>query len=90
MKRISYLAAISTVVATDYHSTQLLLEEAIKEQANVRTFRFSMADIQGWDATSYNVAHMTDTSKYLAYELLMQASEWFIVELGFDLKLKKI
>ena len=49
-----------------------------------------MADIQGWKATPYNVDHMTSTSEYLAYELQMQASEWFVVELGFDLKLEKI
>ena len=48
MNRISYLAAIATVGAADYHSTPLLLEKAIgarATQGNIRSFRYSLTDI---------------------------------------------
>lgn len=79
-------------MATDYHATQILLEKAIETQANVRTFRYSTTDLASWYSASYSQAMFTDNTKALAAdrELLMQANEIFVVEVGFSAKVKNV
>ena len=65
-----------------------MLEQAITDQANVRTFRYSTTDIKSWYkfTGSYDNTHFTDNTKALAFELKLKASERFVVEVGYDAK----
>jgi len=54
MNRFSYLAAISVASATDYKSTQVLLEAGIAAQANIRTFRFTDITTEWTVATAWS------------------------------------
>ena len=98
MNRFSYLAAISyaSAAATEYKSTQTLLEVGIQARANIRTFRytdvFNSAAADPWFvATAYTTleADLINVAK-AANRFTLVDTEFFIVEIDHSTYVKSL
>lgn len=88
MNRFSYLAAISSVLAADFESSQTLLEQGLENMANIQTFRTTdvtaAVNAGGWYkmAGTYAAAEHVDAAKCMDVTLKLVKDEYFLIEVN--------
>ena len=88
MNRFSYLAAISSVLAADFESSQTLLEQGLENMANIQTFRTTDVTAAvasgGWYkmASTYAAAEHFDTAKCMDVDIKLVLDEYFLIEVN--------
>ena len=88
MNRFSYLAAISSVLADDYHSSQTLVEKGLEEMDNLQTFKTTDVTATvangGWFkmTATYAAAEHFDTAKCMDVDIKLVLDEYFLIEVN--------
>jgi hypothetical protein len=88
MNRFSYLAAISSVLAADFESSQTLLEQGLENMANIQTFRTTdvtaAVNAGGWFKMpgTYAAADHFDTAKCMDVDIKLVLDEYFLIEIN--------
>ena len=88
MNRFSYLAAISSVLAADFESSQTLVEQGLEDMANIQTFRTTDVTAAvaagGWYkmAATYDAAEHVATAKCMDVTLKLVKDEYFLIEVN--------
>jgi len=88
MNRFSYLAAISSVLAADFQSSQTLAEQGLEDMTNIQTFRYTDVTAAvasgGWYkmASTYAAAEHVNTAKCMDEAITLVKDEYFLVEVN--------